>query len=143
MCERFSALEKSVNNLETELHKICEKTRKLEGEVNDLSKSMEFANAEIEDLKKNENENEIKIKELEAKFVPRGVQQAENLRFVVFQKLLTELRIRMKLYVNSLAMNRMEMQNAAIEFQQAHRIGKKKTGETRPVTVRFLEISGT
>ena len=48
----------------------------------------------------------------------------------------------MKLYVNSLAMNRMEMQNAAIEFQQAHRIGKKKTGETRPVTVRFLEISG-
>ena len=84
MCERFSALEKSVNNLETELHKICEKTRKLEGEVNDLSKSMEFANAEIEDLKKNENENEIKIKELEAKFVPRGVQQAENLRFFGF-----------------------------------------------------------
>ena len=81
MCERFSALEKSVNNLETELHKICEKTRKLEGEVNDLSKSMEFANAEIEDLKKNENENEIKIKELEAKFVPRGVQQAEIRRF--------------------------------------------------------------
>ena len=46
-----------------------ERTRKLKGEVNDLSKSMEFANAEIEDLKKNEKENlnEVKIKELEDK----------------------------------------------------------------------------
>ena len=46
-----------------------ERTRKLEGEVNDLSKSMEFANAEIEGLKKNEKENlnEVKIKELEDK----------------------------------------------------------------------------
>ena len=65
--ERFSALEKSVNNLETELNKMGERTRKLEGEVNDLSKPTEFA--EIEDLKKNEKENlnEVKIKELEDK----------------------------------------------------------------------------
>ena len=62
--EWFSALENSVNNHETELNKIGEKTRKLAGEVNDLSKSMEFANAEIEDLKKNDKENEVKIKEL-------------------------------------------------------------------------------
>ena len=46
---------------------IGENTGKLEGEVNDLSKSMEFANAEIEDLKKNDKENEVKIKELEDK----------------------------------------------------------------------------
>ena len=43
--EHFSVLEKSVNKRETELNKIGEKTRKLEGEVNDLSRSMEFANA--------------------------------------------------------------------------------------------------
>ena len=47
---------------------IGEKTRKLEGEVNDLSKSMEFANAEIEDLTRNDKENEVKIKELEEKY---------------------------------------------------------------------------
>ena len=38
----------------------------------------------------------------------------------------------------------MEMENAGdIEFQRAHRIGKKKTGETRPVIVlivRFLRF---
>ena len=33
------------------------------------------------------------------------------------------------------------MENAAdIEFQRAHRQGKKKTGETRPVIVRFLRF---
>ena len=35
------------------------------------------------------------------------------------------------------------MENAAnIEFLQAHRIGKKETGETRPVIVRFLRFPG-
>ena len=35
----------------------------------------------------------------------------------------------------------LEMENAAnIEFLQAHRIGKKETGETRPVIVRFLRF---
>ena len=34
------------------------------------------------------------------------------------------------------------MENAAdLEFQRAHRIGKKKMGETRPVIVRFLKFS--
>ena len=35
--------------------------------INDLSNSMEFANAEIEDIKKNDKENEVKIKEFEDK----------------------------------------------------------------------------
>ena len=35
----------------------------------------------------------------------------------------------------------LEMENAAdIEFQRAHRQGKKKTGETRPGIVRFLRF---
>ena len=35
----------------------------------------------------------------------------------------------------------LEMENAAnIEFLRAHRIGKKKTGETRLVVVRFLRF---
>ena len=33
------------------------------------------------------------------------------------------------------------MENSAnIEFQRAHRIGKKRTGETRSVIVRFLRF---
>ena len=54
--------------------------------INDLSNSMELANAEIEDVKKNDKKNEVKIKELEDKILYQEV----------FQNLLMELRIRMK-----------------------------------------------
>ena len=74
--EKFSALGNSVNNLETELNEIGEKTRKLEGEVNDLSKSMGFANTKIE--KKNDKENEVKIKELEDKYCTKRCTTGEK-----------------------------------------------------------------
>ena len=139
--ERFSALEKSVNKLETELNKIGEKTRKLEGEVNDLSKSMEFANAEIEDLKKNDKENEVKIKELEDKILYQEVyNRRENLRFFGFPESADGAENTYEV-VRKFLSDELEVENAAdIEFQRAHRIGKKKTGETRPVIVRFLRF---
>ena len=134
-------MEKSVNKLETELNKISEKTRKLEGEVNDLSKSMEFANAEIEDLKKNDKENEVKIKELEDKMLYQEVyNRRENLRFFGFPESADGAENTHEV-VREFLSDELEMENAAdIEFQRAHRIGKKKTGETRPVIVRFLRF---
>ena len=36
--------------------------------INDLSNSMEFANAEIEDIKKNDKENEVKSRNLRTKY---------------------------------------------------------------------------
>ena len=134
--ERFSALEKSVNKLETELNKIGEKTRKLEGEVNDLSKSMEFANGEIEDLKKNDKENEVKIKELEDKILYQEVyNRRENLRFFGFPESADGAENTHEV-VRKFLSDELEMENAAdIEFQRAYRIGKKKTGETRPALI--------
>ena len=134
-------MEKSVNNLETELNKIGEKTRKLEGEVNDLSKSMEFANAEIEDLKKNDKEKEVKIKELEDKILYQEVyNKRENLRFFGFPESADGAENTHEV-VRKFLSDELEMENAAdIEFQRAHRIGKKKTVETRPVIVRFLRF---
>ena len=59
------------------------KTRKLEGEVNDLSKSMEFIKAKMEGL--NEKENEVRIKELGNKILYQEVyNRRENLRFFGF-----------------------------------------------------------
>ena len=46
----------------------------------------------------------------------------------------------MKLCENSLAMNWRCKRQQISEFQRANRIGKKKTGETRPVIVRFLRF---
>ena len=129
--ERFSAWEKSVNNLETELNKIGEKARKLEGEVNDLSKPTEFINTGIEDLKKNDKENEVKIKELENKILYQEVySRRENPRFFGFPEYADGAENTHEV-VRKFLSDELEMENAAdIEFQRAHRIGKKKTGET-------------
>ena len=57
---------------------------------------------------------------------PESADGAENTHEVVRKFLSDEL----------------ETENAAnIEFHRAHRIGKKMTGETRPVIVRFLRFS--
>ena len=50
------------------------------------------------------------------------------------------LRTRQKLRVHSLVMNWRWKTQKNFEFQRAHRIGKKKTGETRVVIVRFLRF---
>ena len=64
---------------------------------------MEFENAEIKGLKKRDKENEDKIKELEDKLLYQEVyNRIENLLPVPI---------------------------ARIEFQRAHRIGRKKMGE--------------
>ena len=133
--EMLAGVESRLQNLEgiferfSALKKIGEKTRKLEGEVNDLSKSMEFANAEIEDLKKNDKENEVKIKELEDKILYQEVyNRRENLRFFGFPESADGAENTHEVQRKFLS-DELEMENAAdIEFQRAHRIGKKKTG---------------
>ena len=50
------------------------------------------------------------------------------------------LRTRQKLRVHSLVMNWRWKTQKNFEFQRAHRIGKKKTEETRVVIVRFLRF---
>ena len=135
----------SVNNLETELNKIGENTRKLEGEVNDISKSMKFANAEIEDLKENDNENKVKIKEHEDKiFYQELYNRRDNLRFFGFPESADGAENSHEVVQKFLG-DELEMENAAdIEFQRAHRIGKKKTGETRTHgDFSFFDISRT
>ena len=109
--------------------------------INDLSNSMEFANAEIEDIKKNDKENEVKIKEFEDKiFYPEVYNRRENLRFFGFPESADGAENTHEV-VRKFLSDELEMENAAdIEFQRAHRIGKKKTGETRPVIVRFLRF---
>ena len=135
----------SVNDLETELNKIGENTRKLEGEVNVISKSMEFADAEIEDLKENDNENKVKIKEHEDKILCQELyNRRENLRFFGFPESADGAENSHEVVQKFLG-DELEMENTAdIEFQRAHRIGKKKTGETRTHGhFSFFEISRT
>ena len=66
----------------------------------------EFANAEIEDLKKSDKENEVKIKELEDKILYQEVyNRRENLRFFGFPESADGAENTHEVVRNSLATN--------------------------------------
>ena len=138
--ERVSGLEKSVSNFGTELSKLSNKAKEIEKIESDVETAVEFANIEIEVLKKKELVSGNKVKELQDKLIYQEVyNRRENLRFFgipepiggtedeqqVVHKFLKELELGI---------------TEDIEFQRAHRIGKKKNGETKPVIVRFLRF---
>ena len=139
--ERFSVLESSINSLQTGLSTLSEKSRIIEEKTNYIEKAVEFENAEIEELKKKVKENEDKIKELEDKLLYQKVyNRRENLRFFGIPESTTGAENTFEVMRNFLK-EELDLENAEnIEFQKAHRIGRKKTGEARPVIVRFLKF---
>ena len=102
---------------------------------------MESENAEIEGLKRKDKENEDKIKELEDKLLYQEVyNRRENLRFFGIPESTAgaERENTFELMRNFLK-EELDLENAEnIEFQRAHRIGRKKMGEARPVIVRSV-----
>ena len=139
--ERFSVLERSVNSLQTGLSALSEKSRIIEEKTNCIEKAMEFENAEIEELKKKDKKNEDKIKDLEDKLLyQEEYNRRENLRFFGIPESTTAAENIFEVMRNFLK-EELDLENADnIEFQRAHRIGKKKMGEARPVIVRFLKF---
>ncbi|KAL9958036.1 hypothetical protein ACROYT_G035001 [Oculina patagonica] len=139
--ERFAALENSVNSIQIELNTLNDKSKSVKDKAVEIEKAMEFANTEIEELKKKDKENEDKIKELEDKLLYQEVyNRRENLRFFGIPEAASGAEDTAKV-VHHFFKEELELEDGEnIEFQRAHRIGKKKTGEARPVIVRFLRF---
>ena len=137
--QRVSGLEKSISNFGTELSKLNNETKEIEKTATDVETAMAFANTEIEALKKKEMASENKIKELEDKLLYQEVYNTrENLRFFGIPEP-TSGTEDVRQVVHKFLKEELELEiTEYIEFQRAHRIGKKKAGETRPVIVRFL-----
>ena len=86
-------------------------------------------------------ENEEKIKELEDKLLYQEVyNRRENLRFFGIPESTTGVENTLEVMRNFLKEELELGDSKNIEFQRVHRIGKKKTGEARPVIVRFLKF---
>ena len=146
--ERASGLEKSISNFGTELSKLNNKTKEIEkGAIDektasDANTAMALTNTEIEASKKKEMTSENKIKELEDKLLYQEVyDRRENLRFFGIPEPTSGTEDHVPRVVHKFLKEELELEiTEDIEFQRAHRIGKKKTGETRPVIVRFLRF---
>ena len=134
-------MEKSVSNFGTELSKLTNKTKEIEKIASDVETAMEFANVEIEVLKKKELVSENKVKELQDKLLYQEVyNRRENLRFFGIPEPIDGTED-VHQVVHKFLKEELELEiTEDIEFQRAHRIGKKKKGETRPVIVRFLRF---
>jgi len=134
-------LEKSISNFGTELSKLSNKTQEIERTASDVETAMAFANTEVEALKKKELASENKIKELEDKLLYQEVyNRGENLRFFGIREP-TSGTEDVRQVVHKFLKEELELEiTEDIEFQRAHRIGEKKTGETRSVIVRFLRF---
>ena len=102
---------------------------------------MEFANVEIEVLKKKELVSENKVKELQDKLLYQEVyNRRENLRLFGIPEPSGDTED-VHQVVHKFLKEELELEiTEDIEFQRAHRIGKKKKGETTPVFVRFLRF---
>ena len=139
--ERVSGSEKSISNFGTELSKLSNKTKEIEKTAGNVETAMAFANTEFEALKKKELARENKIKELEDKLLYQEVyNRRENLRFFGIREP-TSGTEDVRQVLHKFLKEELELKiTEDIEFQRAHRIGKKKTGETRPVIVRFLRF---
>ena len=81
--EKFSALETTIKSMKMKVNTLSDKSNTMKEKVDETKKGMEFANAEIEDLKKKDQENEKKIiKEIEDKLMYQEVyNRRENLCF--------------------------------------------------------------
>ena len=136
--ERFSCLEKTVNKLQNEVNSLFDETKSLKEKVEEVDNGMNFANAELEALKK-DKENEDKIKELEDKLLYQEVyNRRENLRFFGIPE--TDGVEITKDVMHKFFKDELEIEEASnVEFQRVHRMGKKKVGEVRPVIARFLK----
>ena len=139
--ERISGLEKSISSFGTELSKLDNKMKEIEKTASDEDTAMEFVNTEIEALKKQEIASGNKITELEDKLLYQEVyNRRENLRFFGIPESSSGIKDVPRV-VHKFLKEELELEiTGDIEFQRAHRIGRKKTGETRPLIVRFLRF---
>ena len=137
--ERFSCLEKTINKLQNDVNSLFDETKSLKEKVGEIDNRMNFANAELEALKKKDKENEDKIKELEDKLLYQEVyNRREYLHF--FGILETDGVEITKDVMHKFFKDELEIDEASnVEFQRVHRIGKKKVGEVRLVIARFLK----
>ena len=140
-CEKISNLEKAVSKTQTELNSLHEKAIVTNKKVGEVEKGMGFANAEIEKRKKKEEEIAAEMKELKDGFlyqeaysrrenlcffgIPEDENGDENTRELLYKFFSDELNIE---------------NSDSIDFQRVHRLGRKKTGQPRPIIARFLRF---
>ena len=98
-------------------------------------------NVEVVELRKKIGDSEKEIKLTDDRCLYQEVyNRRENLRFLGFPEATTTEEVASEV-VNQFLERELELDGVRdIEFQRVHRIGKKKSGASRPIIARFLRF---
>ena len=141
LCEKISKLEKVVSKTQAELNSLHEKAVVTDKKVGEVEKGMEFANAEVEKQKKKEEETAAEMKKLKDGILyQEAYSRRENLRFFgIPEDGNGDENTRELLY--KFFSDELNIDNSnSIDFQRVHRLGRKKSGQPRPIIARFLRF---
>ena len=135
-----ASLEKTMTNIQLEVLSLKVRADSAETKLKEMDTGLQFANAEVEDLKTQSRNNQQSIVSLKERLLYQEVyNRRENLRFFGLPES-TESTIEDSSEVLYRFLERdLDIEGARnIEFQRVHRLGRKKEGASRPIIARFL-----
>ena len=130
-----------MNKNQTELNSLNVKTKVIQKSVGEIEEGMEFANFQIEELKKKDEENADKNKKLEDQLLYQEVySRRENMRFFGIPEA-TQGHEDTGEVIHKFIRDELNIDGpGSIEFQRVHWLGKRINGQSRPIIVHFLKL---
>ena len=135
----MAGLEKTMTNIQSDVSSLKVRADLAETKVREMDTGLQFANAEVEDLKTQSRNNQQSIESLKERLLYQEVySRRENLRFFGLPES-TESTIEGSSEVLYRFLERdLDIKGArSIEFQRVHRLGREKASASRPIIARF------
>ena len=135
-----AGLEKTMTNIQSEVSSLKVRADLAETKLREMDTGLQFANAEVEDLKSQSRNNQQSILSLKERLLYQEVyNRRENLRFFGLPESTESTSEDSSEELYRFFERDLDIEGARnIEFQRVHRLGRKKADVSRPIIVRFL-----
>ena len=133
------SLEKTMTNIQSEVSSLKVRADSAETKLKEMDTGLQFANAEVEDLKTQSRDNQQSIVSLKERLLYQEVyNRRENLRFFGLPESTESTTEDLSEVLYRFLERDLDIEGArSIEFQRVHRLGRKKEGASRPIIARF------
>ena len=135
-----AGLEKTMSNIQSEVSSLKVRADLAESKLREMDTGLQFANAEVEDLKSQSRNSQQSIVSLKERILYQEVyNRRENLQFFGLSESTESTSEDSSEVLYHFFERDLDIEGARnIEFQRVHRLGRKKAGVSRPIIVRFL-----
>lgn len=139
--KKVQRLETALSGVKSDVTELQSKITQMKKASDDMDAELNNLNMEVQELRKRIGENEKEINLANDRCLYQEVyNRRENLRFLGFPEAMGTEEVASEVVYKFLE-SELELDGARnIEFQRVHRIGKKKTGVSRPIIARFLRF---